>query len=168
MLQHRLATPVLMFSLSMPLEVLHILPYPLLSQCVTLIAQELWVPRLHYLCRMDPPIVERGDWLQTKHQHSNIVLKFYDRPYPQGKEVFWQHQPDFFVGPVHEWFIREHFLTVRVPHPDHPGQLMYCNVWSCGPNRAGRYNPVPFCKIIPSEHWAGWYNEFTACKKYNL
>ena len=167
MLQHRLATPVLTCSPNMPLEIpTPLIPPQFVAVCNT--DSSKLGPRLDYLCRMDPPIVRRGDWLQTKNQRSNIVLKFYDRPYPQGREVFWKHQPDFFVGPVHEWFIREHFLTVRVPHPDQPGQLMYCNIWSCGPNRAGRYNPVPFCKIIPSEHWAGWYNEFTACKKYNL
>ncbi len=69
---------------------------------------------------MYPPNVERGDWLQTKGQHSKVALKFYDAPPMAGKEVHWRECPNFYIGPVHDVAVHGHFLTARVPHPDQP------------------------------------------------
>ena len=98
---------------------------------------------------MDPPNVDIGDWLQTKGQHtSRVTLKFYDGPPPVGKVVHWHQRPNFYVGPVHDVAVYGHFLTVRVPHPDQPSRLVYCNIWTCEPHWNGHCKPVKFCRIV--------------------
>ena len=55
-----------------------------------------------------PIIVQRGDWLWTKSKHSKLTLKLYDGPPPTGKQVAWQHRPNFYIGPVHDWAVEGH------------------------------------------------------------
>ena len=113
---------------------------------------------------MEPPIVKRGDWLLTKGMHSELTLRFYDGPPPTGCEVHWQHYcPNFYIGPVHDWAVEGGFLTVRVPHPDQPAMLVFCNVWTCYPRRRyGEWRAISFCKIVSKEvvELDGWCNQF--------
>ena len=117
---------------------------------------------------MEPPMIQRGDWLKTFGRPTSVRLKFYTDKPPNGREIPLKYTlgQNYYIGPVHAVARCGEFLTVIVPHPEKTGQLVFCNTWTEAPRSWQHWQPIRFCEIYKSqgdkgvESWEGWENVF--------
>ncbi len=119
---------------------------------------------------MEPPTIERGDWLKTFADPTSERLKFYtDKPgAPHRREIpSTALGENYYIGPVHAVARCGQFLTVIVPHPVMTDLLVFCNIWTCYPRSQKHWQPIRFCEIVKSSQdecgvkgWEGWENWF--------
>jgi hypothetical protein len=117
---------------------------------------------------MQPPMIERGDWLKTFGRPTSVRLKFYTDAPPHGRAIPLPIPlgQNYYIGPVHGVARCGEFLTVVVPHPV-TGQLVFCNIWTCYPRSQKHWQPIRFCEIVKSSQddcgvkgWEGWEKFF--------
>ena len=112
---------------------------------------------------MEPPMIQRGDWLKTFGRPTSVRLKFYTDKPPNGREIPLTITlgQNYYIGPVHGVARCGEFLTVIVPHPVMTDRLVFCNAWTEAPRSWKHWQPIRFCEIYKSQSWEGWENVYT-------
>ena len=93
----------------------------------------------------------RGDWFVTRG--GSIAVRFYTAPPPHGVLVGGNiTAKGVYLGPVHAVACPQDayggFLSVQVPHPDHPELLGWVNVAK---------SRTEFCWAVPPNELREWF-----------